>query len=136
MQHPYEPLRKFCEEAERLNPRNNPFSPGVLEYVTATLKLFLADKEKSLDKVFRVKQDAGNVLRRRVGASYKPAKPGKEARIALRASRLRANSEMTWQQIAEQIGYPDPKKLPDLVKQHDKEIKEADKRSAAVRAHT
>jgi len=43
---------------------------------------------------------------------------------------------MTWQQIAEQIGYPDPKKLPDLVKQYGKEIKEAAKRSAAVRAHT
>ena len=136
MQHPYEPLRKFCEEAEGLNARDNPFSPGVLEYVTATLKLFLADKEKSLGNVFRVKQDARNVVQRRFGVSYKPSNPGKDARIALRASRLRANSEMTWQQIAERIGYPDPKKLPNLVKQHDKEIKEADKRSAAVRAHT
>jgi len=85
MKHPYEPLARFCQEAEGLNPRDNPFSQGVLEYVTATLKLFLADREKSLGNVFRVTPGVRNGVKRRVGVSYKPTNPGKEGSLCAQA---------------------------------------------------
>ena len=113
MKNPYEPLAQFCKEAESLKPQDNPFSPEVLEYVVATLKLFLASKEKSFDAVFRVKPRQRTRVPRH--ASYKM---GSDARIAIRASRLRERSEMSWEEIAEQINFLHPEKLAELIEEY------------------
>jgi hypothetical protein len=93
------------------------------------LKLFLASKAKTLDQVFAPKKMGGEsksatkspvsrirTIRRKNLVKLK--KVGRDARTALQAKRLWDKGGMTWDQIAETLGYKNSKNLPSLIEEY------------------